>query len=182
MEPWIETRTGRRIDLRYPHESDICLDDVAHALGHICRYTGHSSIYYSVAEHCVRASMLVPTDAALATLLHDAHEAYVGDVSSPLKSLVPDYRRIEDEMERVVFTALMGRLPNEYEARHIKQADVAMLRMEAEAMMDSQGREWPILQGVAIGYDFVAPGWGPEVARWRWKDRFLELTRKDGWK
>ena len=67
---------------------------IAFALSHINRYTGHVGSY-SVAQHSVIVSRMLPDDLKLAGLLHDATEAYLGDVSSPLKALLPEYKKIE---------------------------------------------------------------------------------------
>ena len=68
----------------------------------MCRYTGHVTSFYSVAEHCVLVSHLVPSKYALCGLLHDASEAFVGDVASPLKKLLPEYQKIEDNIQKSI--------------------------------------------------------------------------------
>lgn len=82
---WILTHTGKRPDLLHPRIEDICLEDIAHALARIGRFTGHGDCFISVAQHCVHVSDLCPFDLKPWGLLHDATEAYLGDVSSPLK-------------------------------------------------------------------------------------------------
>lgn len=100
MSNYIETFTGKLYyfeHLRLRHEPDvICIEDIAHALSHICRFTGHVAQFYSVASHSLLVASLVPDEYKLQALLHDATEAYVGDVSSPLKALLGySYRRLE---------------------------------------------------------------------------------------
>ncbi len=83
--PRIETYTGKYFNYRDPTPESICLPDIAHALSNICRFAGHSKRYYSVAEHCVLVSYHVPLHRAAEGLLHDAAEAYYGDVVAPFK-------------------------------------------------------------------------------------------------
>ena len=94
--PWIATHAGRRFYFEAPHPDDVDITDVAHALSNLCRFTGHVNRFYSVAEHSINVSLLVPPEDALQGLLHDAHEAYIGDCSSPLKRAIGyDYRRLD---------------------------------------------------------------------------------------
>jgi len=91
-EHWIQTFTDKAFDFLEIKSSVICIQDIAHALAYQCRYNGHCRQFYSVAEHSVRASVLLEnknytTDIVAAALLHDAHEAYLGDVVAPLKTL-----------------------------------------------------------------------------------------------
>lgn len=79
------TYTGRRFYFEKPSSEMICLPDIAHALAHQCRFGGHSSHFYSVAEHAVLVSYYVPMYCAAEALMHDAAEAYYGDVWAPMK-------------------------------------------------------------------------------------------------
>lgn len=84
----IRTFTGKMIDLENPKVEQIDIRDIAHALAQINRYTGHTRTPYSVAEHCVLGSEIIRGEFALEFLLHDASEAYLGDVSGPLKRVM----------------------------------------------------------------------------------------------
>ncbi len=114
---WIETYTGKRVNparLEY-QEADICIEDIAHSLSLTNRFTGHSKIGISVAEHSLLVMNIVDTALAdkpkdyatrLIALLHDAEEAYFGDISRPMKAIFPI---IKEQMERargVIFRAL----------------------------------------------------------------------------
>lgn len=99
MTPHILTYTGLHFPLLKPEYFHFNILDIAHALSQLCRFTGHTSSFYSVAQHSVMVASLVPADQALAALMHDAAEAYLGDVSSPLKALLPDYKLIETNVE-----------------------------------------------------------------------------------
>lgn len=98
---WILTESGKRFDFLKPG-NPIDIQDIAGALSKICRFTGHTNGFYSVASHSVLVSHMVPGNLAFEALMHDAHEAYIGDVSSPLKSLLPEYKAIERRVEAEV--------------------------------------------------------------------------------
>ncbi len=83
--PWVQTASGRAFPLLDPMPDDVEPRDIAAALAKLCRFTGHCQLPYSVAEHCLRVAAQLPADLALYGLLHDAHEAYLGDWSTPLK-------------------------------------------------------------------------------------------------
>lgn len=82
---WILTRSGRKFDLARPTADMVDPADIAHSLSMQCRFNGHTSRYYSVAQHSYLVADLVPAEDQLAGLLHDATEAYVGDLVRPLK-------------------------------------------------------------------------------------------------
>src|SRR4051812_16341267 len=85
---------GDFFDFKDPRNHNYDIKAIAHALSNLCRYTGHSKRFYSVAEHCVLVSRLVDPRFAFEGLMHDASEAFCGDVASPLKKLLPGYARI----------------------------------------------------------------------------------------
>ena len=89
---WIQTYSGVKFDLLNPTSAMVNISDIAHALSNICRFTGHCSQFYSVAQHSTLVASKVPT---LQALLHDAAEAYIQDISTPLKPLLTNYREIE---------------------------------------------------------------------------------------
>lgn len=142
---YILTKQHIHFDLLNPTEEMVNIKDIAHALGHICRFTGHTNRFYSVAEHCIYVSYIVKPEFALEALLHDAQEAYVGDVSQPLKQLIPDYRAIEDRIEKVI-RARFG-LPEKM-SPEVKKADLQMLMIERGALGLNDGTAWPILEGI----------------------------------
>lgn len=100
VEPWIMTYSGHPFVYANPDPDCIIIEDIAHALSNICRYTGHARTFYSVAEHSVRVSYMVENkygrQFAFEGLMHDAAEAYVSDMNKPLKTLLGDvYKRVE---------------------------------------------------------------------------------------
>jgi len=130
---WIQTYTGLAFDVRRPMSCDIRIEDIAHALSNLCRFGGHCRRFYSVAEHSVHVSYLVPPEHAFAALLHDATEAYCVDVPRPIKELLPGYREIESGIWAAIAKAydLPLVLPE-----CIKEADNAMLLAERDALLD----------------------------------------------
>lgn len=91
MNPYLLTHSGLRVDLLAPEPESVTLPDIAHALARICRYTGHvRALHYSVAQHSVLVAQHLRDQGHSAAiqaqgLLHDAHEAYTGDMASPIK-------------------------------------------------------------------------------------------------
>src|SRR5579885_2784587 len=84
---WIQTYCGVAFYPLDPRPEEILIEDIAHALSMLCRFTGHVKRFYSVAQHCVYVSHRCDPKDALWGLLHDAAEAYLNDISRPVKSL-----------------------------------------------------------------------------------------------
>lgn len=125
---WITTFTGRRIWPLDPHPNDIDIEDIAQALSNLCRFNGHVRIFYSVAEHCVRVSRACAADEAPWGLLHDASEAYLCDVTRPVKQQpeMSAYRIAEGRLQNAIYRhfGLIG------EPGSVKEADDLLLRTE----------------------------------------------------
>lgn len=142
--------SGNLFDLANPEGSDLTLYDIAFGLGRVCRFAGHTGRFYSVAEHCVHVARLVPTAQARAALLHDASEAIIGDVSRPLKAMLPEYRAIERRLEEAIADRFLGDPERKgstsaYYRIHtpeIKAADRAMCAVEARELMPHAAGYW----------------------------------------
>lgn len=130
---WIQTHTGLAFYPLDPRPEEVDIEDIAHALSLQCRYTGHVNTFYSVAEHCVHASYLVPEEHALVALLHDASEAYLSDIARPVKHTLADYKRIEEGLERAVCTRFD--LPYPY-PDIVKKVDTDLLFAERRQLFD----------------------------------------------
>lgn len=141
----ILTQSGRSINLLQPDPALISIEDIAHGLSHLCRFTGHTRVFYSVAEHSLEVSYAVPAKYALEALLHDATEAYLGDVSSPLKALLPEYRLLEHGMDQAI-RKRFG-LPA-MQSPYVKHADLCMLATERRDLMPRHADAWPMLAGI----------------------------------
>ena len=173
MSPWITTYTGREVHLLLPTRDMFEIEDIAHALSNICRYTGHCREFYSVAEHCVHASYLVPPTEALDALMHDAAEAYLSDISSPLKHCLLDYKVIERNLEAVIAAKFALCYPW---GKSIKQADLQMLALERQELLASSPTPWSVLEGVSLPKHNPIEAWPPKEAKNKFLDRYVELT------
>jgi len=164
-------RSGALFDLADPESGRFTLEDIAHGLSHLCRFTGHATRFYSVAEHAVHCSRIAADGFAFEALMHDAAEAIIGDVARPLKSLLPDYKRIEAAVEARVLGAFGLTLPMSAE---VKWADEAMLQLEwREVMGQTSAIEGlPVWEHPTVTIGF----WSPEEARRRFLSRFDALS------
>ena len=171
MKPTILLASGTYFNLERPNPDDIHIEDIARALSFICRYTGHVRQFYSVAQHCVLASYVVPPHLALEALLHDAPEAYIGDVSAPLKAMLPDYRAVEARVEAAVAERFGLPLVQSPEVKH---ADLVMLATEKRDLMPVTDEPWPVeLTHPALPYHITPMN--AEQARHTFLDRFRWL-------
>lgn len=134
MSYWMQTYTGIKFDLWAPTPSMVCIEDIAHHLSIINRFTGGTKWPYSVAQHSAEVAIEVP---CLEALLHDAHEAYIGDISTPLKNLVKGYSNILDEIKSHIDLAIRIKFslqPFE-EVVGLHEADMRMLMTEKKLLM-----------------------------------------------
>lgn len=102
---WIQTYRGIIFYPIDPRIEEIDIIDIAHSLGHMCRFTGHTKKFYSVAEHCIRVSQIATKKLKLYALLHDASEAYLTDIPRPLKKLplFNDYLVYEKRLQNMIY-------------------------------------------------------------------------------
>lgn len=173
---WIQTKSGRHFSFLDPRPDSIHIGDIASALSMQCRFNGHTSMFYSVAEHCVLMSLMVPREHEFQALMHDAAEAYVGDIAAPLKALLPDYKAIEACVEAAVFERFSVRMSADCR-ESIKHADLRMLAMERNWLMGHCERDWEVLAGVTP-FDIHPPCWGPAEARSEFMDRFQAVIKR----
>ncbi len=168
---WMQTYTGRRFFPIDPRPEEVFIEDIAHALSLACRYGGHCLEFYSVAEHSVLCSYVVPEEDRFAALMHDATEAYVADVIRPLKPYLTGYAQIEHN----VWVAIATRfniplvLP-----KSVKIADNSVLLREQIAIMAPAPEPWNVPGEPA---DVEVMGWTPIVAEVNFLERFHELYK-----
>ncbi|AMP13698.1 hypothetical protein [Collimonas pratensis] len=172
----ILTYTGRYICLAEPRDVDFHISDIAHALSQICRFGGHTRQFYSVAQHSVLVSQMVPVDYRLQALLHDAAEAYFGDMVQPLKRMeaLQHYRDYEQSMQSRLFEAF-GVIPTTHSTEAVKRADLEMLATERRDLMAPDMAPWSILEGVEPRRASITPVM-PQSAEILFIKRFKELA------
>jgi len=140
---WFLTHTGKQFWPLDARVEDIDIQDIAHSLSHICRFGGHCQQFYSVAQHSVIVSRAVPPALRKAGLLHDATEAYIGDMVRPLKLQMPEFNVVEDMLWRVI--ALKFNLPFTLPPE-IKHADNAALMAERRDLFAPSSYPWGIVE------------------------------------
>lgn len=174
MAQWMQTYTGVHYTPTAPRVEDVRIRDIAHHLSMLCRFTGATKRFYSVAEHSVLVSQVVPPEHALAGLLHDATEAYVNDLSRPLKAswLLWGYNTVEARNWRVI--AQRFELPRVLPPE-VKAADNAVCQTERlELMSTSDHVDWYLLGEAA---KVTINCWSPEKAEDNFMRRYFELTK-----
>lgn len=111
-DPYVSTYLGNRFYLSRLHIDDVAIEDIAHGLAYQCRFNGQTREFYSVAQHSVMVMNLVPEEHRLAALLHDAAEAYLGDMVKPLKNLFPAFSEIEAQVMATIGQRFESNWPN----------------------------------------------------------------------
>jgi hypothetical protein len=176
---WMQTFVGKAFDPFVPNVADIHHLDIAHALSNTCRFTGHTTSFYSVAQHSVQVALLVPQPLQLAALLHDASEAYLCDFARPLKHRpeMQFYRDAEDRLQQAIF-ARYGCLLTKDEELTIKHFDYCALLAEKRDLLGPCVYEWgPSPVGaVALPLARLKP-WGAEEAKEAWLNCFHMLYK-----
>lgn len=174
----IEASSGQYVNVLRPHPGDIDIQDIAHALSMQCRFNGHIRKFYSVAEHCIRVANHLPPALRIHGLLHDAAEAYLGDIVTPVKHLLFGYRRMEESMLRAIYTSLGLPLPTRAERAAVKRADMLALREEAWTLLPSRGR-WRVDSTVTEPEETLLC-LGPADAELMWLGTFKALREAVG--
>lgn len=179
----IELASGGFFDVIEPDAAAIDIYDIAHSLGMQTRFTGHCRVFYSVAQHSVLVSHAIDERYALYGLLHDASEAYLGDLSRPAKisSELSQYKAVENRIQAAVWRAF-GLPPSEKCLAAVKKADNDLLFTEAHLLM-LRGATWnwgpdvtPAELPSPLRLESLNDCWDWRVARDRFLDRFRELV------
>ena len=157
MAEYIMTYTKKLFYPTDPRGNDVCIEDIAHALSLICRANGHFPRFYSVGQHsisCAREAIArnLPKRLILACLIHDSSEAYLSDITRPVKKDLHAYREYEKKLQTVVYEKFIGTLSDE-ELAVVKLIDDTMLYHEFYHFMGEKiGEELPKMSNPS--YDF----------------------------
>jgi len=166
----ILTHTGKRFDLLEPDSDMIDPRDICHSLAHLCRFNGHTRELYSVAQHSCIVAELAPEEHKLAALLHDATEAYLGDMTRPLKQWMPDYRGFED----VIWMRVCERFDLALELpASVHRADLIALATERRDLMPTDPAIWDCLVGIEPLVETIRP-WSAAEARITYHQRLMD--------
>lgn len=166
---WLLTNSGKRIEFHDPDPEAILIQDIAHGLSLTCRWAGQCKTFYSVAQHSLMISKIVPESDALWGLLHDAAEAYLTDLPRPLKECLPKYRIIEAVMLKAI--AIRFGLPESI-PDNVKKADNLMLSTEAKLFMNCQPIDIGLNEDVL---DIDIMPLEPEIAERMFLERYKEI-------
>jgi len=183
----IATFTGKVFDLLNPKPEMVCIEDIAHSLAYQCRYTGHTKIFYSVAQHCVLMAENpdFPGD-PMKKLLHDADETYLGDIAKPWKDLLRVQKgygvgsRIEGvgKTEQAVQTVIGEALGVDLSfSEDVKESDIRMAATEIRDVMTEMDATF--LWGYDLGDEAQERiiSWSPEIAEVRFLKTYNNLKK-----
>ena len=169
--PYVSTFLGNRFFLTNPHIDDVDVEDIAHGLAYQCRFNGQTREFYSVAQHSLMVMSLVPQELQFSALLHDAAEAYLGDMVKPLKNLFPEFSVIEARVMEIIGHRFGLDLTHLDPA--IKQADLIALATEKRDLMPHSVETWSYLQGV-FPLPLTIQAMNPQEAKIAFLDAFNE--------
>lgn len=180
----IQTHGGHTFDPKSRVISQIDIFDVSHALSNLCRFAGHCRSFYSVAEHSVLVANIIekfwPDDHAAirAGFFHDATEAYVVDLPTPIKVLLPDYTDIEDKIATDIESEFQVEFGSEI-ATKVKFADMVALATEARYLFDDVSH-WESIKSFTPVPELLAKGFPlpPEEAKKYFMRKYIALEKQ----
>jgi len=190
---WIVTADGHEASLEFPVHADYDIERIAHSLAQIVRFNGHACRPYSVAEHSLlvldiaQRHLKLDANAQMAALMHDAHEAFVGDVSTPMKELLgTQMRRIELRHSHLMSLQFGFHVALTMNHHELKLADLLALRVEREQLLPmttprgAPSTPWPVLswmQEWPMQYDLMDAG--RVNTTWQeWRDLFINAFQE----
>ena len=179
MNSYFRSYGGKHVHPLSPAPGEIDIDDIARSLSHVCRFLGHVEEFFSVAQHSVLVSQLVPRADALWGLLHDAAEAYLCDLPSPVK------REPQMEMYRVAEERLLACVAQKFGLapempQSVKEADRILLATEFRDLTTVDDLDWIVAECGVEPLDhrmYTIDPWPSVVAEDNFLRRFRELTK-----
>lgn len=173
MKGAIRTISGRYFTFSRPQDYKFDIEEVGHSLSNICRYTGHVREFYSVAQHSVLVSYCVPEPDVKTAFGHDFGESVLGDVSSPLKAQLEDYKAREYVVEKEIarqFGLIFPHPPS------VKSADLRVMLAEMRDLKDGYiSADYPGLKPI----DYPIRPMEPKMAFTYFMNRWEEILRKE---
>lgn len=174
---WISLLSGATFNYNKPEESNVTIDDIASAVSNICRFSGHLPRFYSVAQHLVNTSRIVPPEHAFTALMHDTAEAFTNDLPTPLKWAFPIFKELETNIEAAMSAKFGFQFPY---PKLIKEADTNMLILE-KLYVKEDTSVWPNYEGIEV--DHLVPlvsleSWQPRRAKREFLERYEELINE----
>lgn len=174
----IRLLSGALFDYADPAACAVEIGDIAGALSKVCRFAGHIRQFYSVAQHAVNVSRIVPESHAFTALMHDTAEAFTNDLPTPLKHAFPAFRALEARIEAAMAARFGFAWPM---PEPVRRADLIMLAVE-KAELKGDGSRWAILDEISVAEIFagtVAADLSPltpSAAEALFLERYWELT------
>jgi 5'-deoxynucleotidase YfbR-like HD superfamily hydrolase len=174
---FIALLSGAKMNYHYPEKSDVTIEDMASALSNNCRFSGHLPRFYSIAQHLVNTSRIVPVEHAFTALMHDTAEAFTNDLPTPLKWEFPIFKELEAKIESAMSKRFGFAYP--YPAA-IKIADTQMLILEKFYVKEDL-TIWPNYEEFTKeDVEYLLPlvdlnSWQPRRAKREFLERFYEL-------
>lgn len=171
----IRLLSGNLFDYNRPEATEVHIEDIAAALSKVCRFAGHIHRFYSVAQHAINASRIVPEEHAFNALMHDTAEAFTNDLPTPLKFAVPIFKELEVKIE----SAMAARFGFAYPLPDpVKLADAQMLAIE-KVRLKRDLSHWDVLDGIETAHVEhlvdLSP-MAPARAETLFLERYRELT------
>jgi hypothetical protein len=170
---WMQTYNGTPFELTAPKKEDVDFEEIAHSLSQICRFAGHVRPFYSVAEHCCRVADLLPHPLKAYGLLHDAHESYIGDITTPVKRCFDTHQMrafnvaVEQPIMRAIYeAAFIDPDPDPSILEAVKFADMTLMMTERRDLFRYQKpeRDWGEYEAIEPLADRIVP-WTMSFAR-----------------
>ncbi len=173
MDNAILLESGEFYSYVNPQANKWTIEDIALSLGHLCRYSGQVQKFYSIAQHCYLVSYAVDQEFALDGLLHDGVEAFMVDIPTPLKMLLPDYKQIEAEHEQEMFS----RFGLEYPMNPaVKKADTELLCAEVRDMK-AKHAHWDRYSHINVDHIAHIDPWTSAKATKMFLQRYYQLMK-----
>ena len=162
---------GQLVDLYDVANVDINMDTIAHSLSNQCRYNGHTDHFYSVAQHCCLAHDNATEIPPIAALLHDAAEAFTGDIVRPVKQCFSDLKQLEYDILLIILRHFdMPYLIELCEGEVMHNIDRRMLATEKRDLFKFNKHDWPGLENIEPFTEIIKP-WTPTEAKKQWLKR-----------